>query len=133
MALFGDSAPKSLQDVLGQQAAGQEEDINQGYAKRRKQLIGQEAHNGRLMSGVSEYPLGDLDAAQAGDIAGVESGLASSLGQIPTEDYYNNLDYKRKTELAKYLGGLNKPSTFQEVLGGIGTGAKLASTFAAFA
>lgn len=133
MSLFDSGSPKTLQDVLGQQATGAEEDINQNYAKQRKQVIAQQAHAGRLGSGVSAYPLSDLDTSQANDLAGVESGLASSLGQIPTEDYYNNMDFQRKRQLAQLLGGLNKPSSLQEALGGVGTAAQLGATFAAFA
>lgn len=133
MSLFDSNAPKTLQDVLGAQASGAESDINQGYAQKRKQLIAQQAHAGRLESGVSAYPLADLDTAQANDVAGVESGLSSSLGQIPTEDYYNNLDFQRKKQLADYLGGLNKPSSLQQALGAAGTAAQLGATFAAFA
>lgn len=133
MALIGDGAPKTLADVLGSQAPGAEADINNQYARQRKQTIAQQAHLGRGGSAVSNYQMGDLASAQAGDIAGVESGLASALGQVPAEDYYNNLDFQRKQQLAQLLGGMNKPSSLQEALGGLGTAAQLGATFAAFA
>lgn len=133
MSLIDDGSPKTLADVLGQQASGAETDIQNQYAKQRKQLISQQAHEGRLGSGVSNYPLADLDTAEAGDISGVESGLSSALGQVPAEDYYNNVDFQRKQQLAQLLGGLNKPSSLQEALSGLGTAAQLGATFAAFA
>jgi hypothetical protein len=126
MALFSGN----LEDVLGQQADTQAMGIQQGYVKKRRQLAGQQAAGGRLGSGVANYPMADVDSAELGDLSGVYSGLAQSLGQIPAQGYADDQEYARNTQLAELIAKMNKPSKLSQALGGVGVALKGASTFA---
>lgn len=132
MALFGTEST-SLEKVLGDQANNQAGQIQDAYAQKRKRTVASEAHAGRLGSGVSDYTMGDLNAAEAGDVGDVYSGLASSLGAIPAEDYTNANSYNRNLQLAQLIGSLNKPSSLQEALGMLGQAGNIGAKFAAFA
>lgn len=133
MALFSDYNPKTLEDVLGQQAQAQTAQVNDQAAKTRKKAVAQEAHSGRLMSGVSDYPLADIDTAQGQALSGVQGDLASKLGGISAEDWLNQTQFGRSYGLADLIGKLNKPSTLEEVLGGIGSVGPSVATLAAMA
>lgn len=132
MALFDDNSPSTLEDVLGQQAATKAAGIQDQYTQQKKKLVSQQAASGRLLSPTSNYNFGDLGASEASDLGGVYSDLAGALGSIPAEDQLNQDAYGRSLELAKLIGGLNKPSTLQEVLGGLRTAGGIAGTVAAF-
>jgi hypothetical protein len=124
MALFTDSN-QTLEDVLGQKASDATSAIEDSYAKSRRKLVGQEAHAGRLSSGVSNYDFGDLASSEAGDIGGVQSGLADALGQIPSSDIVDQKEEERNRILAEYIASLNKPSALQQTFGALGSGAKV--------
>lgn len=130
MALFDGG----LEQILGQQADTQAMGIEQGYAKKRKQLVGQQAAGGRLTSGVANYPLADLDSGEVGDLGGVYGNLASSLGQIPANDYIQQQEFDRNRQLAEMIAKMNKPSVLSQALGGLqaatNIGAKAAAAFA---
>lgn len=129
MALFDGN----LEDVLGRQADTQTMGIEQVYAKKRRQLAGQQAKAGRLSSGVANYPMADLDAGEIGDLGGVYGNLAQSLGQIPAQKYLDDQEYARNTQLAELIAKMNKPSKLSQALGGLGAAAKVAGTAAMFA
>lgn len=128
MALFDTT---TLEQALGDQANNQVSQLQDAYAQKRKRLVSQQASQGRLMSGVADYPLTDLSNEEAGAESAVYSGLASSLASIPAEDWANSRDYQRNIELAKLIGEMNKPSTLQEALGGLRTAGNLAAMYAA--
>lgn len=130
MALFGNDAPQSLEDVLGNQAKTAASGVQDQYAQARKRLVAKEAASGRLMGGVSDYPLADLAKEGAGAESDIYSSLASALGGVPAEDWANARQYGRNLSLAELIGSINKPSTLQEVLGGVRTAGGVASTFA---
>lgn len=129
MALFGDS----LEDVLGGQAQSATAQTKDKYAQARKRLVGQQAASGRLMSGVADYPLGDLDTQEGQDLSGIQSGLASKLGGISAEDWLNNQNFLRQYGLADKIGKANKPSTLDELFQGIGSIGPTVATLAALA
>lgn len=118
--LFGDFSPGSLEDVLKQQAGAQTAQTQDQFGQARKRLVSQQAASGRLMSGVSDYPLTDLDTGQSRALSGIQSNLASSLGGIPSEDWLNQQNFQRSYQLADLIGRLNKSSTLDEALAGIG-------------
>jgi hypothetical protein len=130
MSLFDTGG--SLEDVLGKQADDQVNTIGNVYAKKRRQSIAMNAHNGRLTSGVANYDMGDINAQQAGDVGDVYGGLSNSLGQVPTTDYTNEQDARRNRELAELIAKFNKPSALQEALGAVGAAGSLAATGASF-
>lgn len=132
MGLFGTNAPTNLEQVLGQQADTQAAGLQDAAVQRKKRLVAQEAHSGRLMSGVSDYPLTDLATSEASGIGDVYSNLAGALGQIPAEDYLNQNQNQNNLNLAQLIGNLNKPSALQEALGALGSAGNIAGKFAAF-
>lgn len=124
--------PQNLNDVLQQQANSASANQNQSYIQQKKQLVSDQAAGGRLMSGVSNYPLTDLSAQNQQAQSGIQDNLASSLAGVPEEDWLNQQNYQRSYDLASLVGSLNKPSTLQEALAGIGQVGPLAATAAAF-
>ena len=133
MALFDTAAPTNLEEVLGNQAKAKVASSEDAYTQARKKLVAKEAASGRLMSGVSAYPLADLAREGATAESDIYSSLASALGQIPAEDWENRKQYQRNLQLAELIGSMSKPSTLQEVMSGIQTAGNLAATVAAFA
>lgn len=125
--------PQNLNDVLTQQAGAASANANQNYIQQRKQLVSDQASGGRLTSGVSNYPLTDLDTGEQQTQSGIQDNLASSLASIPEEDWLNTQNFQRQQQLANLIGSLNKPSTLQEALGGIGQVGPLAAMAASFA
>ena len=130
--LFADYNPKTLQDVLGQQAQSATAQSSDAYNQSRKQLVSQQAASGRLQSGVADYPLTDLDTEKAQSLSGIQDNLVNSLAGISGEDFTNSQDFYRNLQLANQIGNLNKPSTLDEIfgtIGGIGQGAAAGSSF----
>ncbi|MCI0562722.1 MAG: hypothetical protein MN733_29935 [Nitrososphaera sp.] len=128
MPLFNED--DTLESVLGRQAETQRMDIRNQFAKKRRQAVSEQARAGRLGSGVANFPLGDIDASEAGALADVEGGLAGALGSIPTEDVLGERDFQRNLSLAKLIASLNEESDLSQALGLIGTGGQLAATAA---
>lgn len=133
MGLFGLDEKSTLEDVLGKQADTAVAGIKDDYAQKRRRLAAQQAHSGRLLSGVSDYNFGDLGAGEAGDIGNVYSNLSGALAGIPAEDMLNQNAYQQNLKLAKLIGEMNKPSALEEALGGLRAAGSIASTAAAFA
>lgn len=126
MALFDEQdSPATLEDVLGRQADTASMGIENAYSKVRRKAIGQQAHAGRLGSGVSNYTFGDINAAEANDMGNVESGLANALGQIPSQDYLSTQDYNRQRQLALLVAELSKPSALEQAFGIAGSVANI--------
>lgn len=123
----------TLEDALNQQAQTAREGIGQQYARRRRQAVSQQAKAGRLGSGVSNYQFGDINAAEAGALGGVENALSTALGQVPIGDYSTQQDNARKRELAQLLAEISKPSSLEEALGAFSTFGNLAGNAAALA
>jgi hypothetical protein len=124
--------PQNLNDVLQQQAQSASANQNQNYIQQKRQAIAQEGAGGRLLSGVSNYPLSDLSTWNQQNQSGIQDQLASSLAGIPEEDWLNTQNFQRQTQLAQLIGSLNKPSSLQEALGAIGQVGPLAAMTASF-
>jgi hypothetical protein len=124
--------PQNLNDVLQQQAQSASANQNQQYIQQKKQLVADQAAGGRLMSGVSNYPLADLSTQNQQAQSGIQDQLANSLAGIPEEDWLNTQNFQRQQQLAQLVGSLNKPSTLQEALQGIGQVGPLAAVTASF-
>jgi hypothetical protein len=113
--------PQNLNDVLTNQAQTASAQQQQNYIQQKKKTVASEAAGGRLMSGVSDYPLADLSNQNQTAQSGIQDQLANSLSAIPEEDWLNQQNFTRSKQLADLIGSLNKPSTLDEVLGGIGS------------
>lgn len=131
MSLF--PSGMNLEDVLNKQAQSASANQTDAYQQQRKRLVSQQAASGRLMSGVSDYPLADLDTGNLQAQSGIEDQLATSLGGIGAEDWMNRQKYLRSYGLANKIGNANKPSTLEEVLSGMGAIGPSLATFAAMA
>lgn len=125
--------PQNLSDVLTGEANSATANLTDQYQQGRKRMVAQQAAGGRLMSGVSNYPLTDLDTSFTKAKSGIQDQLASSLASVPEEDWLNQNNFNRSYQLANFIGGLNKPNTLEEILAGIGGGAQLATMAASFA
>lgn len=125
--------PKNLDDVLKGQAGSATANLTDQYQQARKRAVSSEAASGRLMSGVSDYPLTDLDTNYQQGKSGIQDQLATSLGGISQEDWLNNQDYLRSYGLANKIGNANRPSTLDELFQGIGAVGPSLATFAALA
>lgn len=132
MALFPDYNPTNLQDTLQKQAQSRSAGIQDQYTQARKRLVAQQAASGRLMSGVADYPLTDLDTSEGSALSGVQDSLANALAGVPAEDYLNQNQFQRQLSLAKEVGSLMQPSTLDEVMQGIGGATKIGATVAGF-
>lgn len=124
MALFDAGTQTSLEDILRQKASNTSNDITNQFAKQRRQLVGQQAHSGRLTSGVSNYNFGDLASQELGAQGDVQSGLAEALGQVPADDLINMRESDRSRSLAELIASLSKPSALEQTLGLMTGGAK---------
>jgi hypothetical protein len=124
--------PQNLQDVLQGQAASASANQNQNYIQQKRRTVADQAAGGRLMSGVSDYPLADLSTANQQAQSGIQDQLASSLAGIPEEDWLNQQNFQRSKQLADLVGSLYKPSTLQEALGAVGQVGPLAAMSASF-
>lgn len=133
MAILPNYNPQNLQDVLGQQAQAASAAQNQSYIQQRKQTVSDQAAGGRLTSGVSNYPLTDLDTGEAAAQSGIQDQLSSSLAGIPEEDWLNSQNFNRSQGLASLIGSLNKPNTLDQIFQGVGQVAPIVGAAAAFA
>lgn len=124
--------PGTLEEALSNQAASQTAQTKDTYAQNRRRLVAGQAASGRLMSGVADYPLTDLDTAEAGDLSGIQTNLQDALAQVPAESILNQNQFKRQLDLAKYVGSLMQPSTLDEVFQGIGAATRIGGTAAGF-
>src|SRR5690348_13208151 len=95
-ALFPDYNPTNLQDTLQKSADSSSAGIKDQYAQARKRLVSQQAASGRLMSGVADYPLTDLDTSEGSALSGVQDSLAQALSGIPAESYLNQNQFNRQ-------------------------------------
>lgn len=128
---FLDSGQNTLEDALRGIATDKSNSISDIYAKKRRQAVSQQAASGRLGSGVSNYQFGDLASQEAADQGNVYGDLASTLAQVPIQDYGVTQDNLRKRQLAELLASLNKPSSLEEALGTLGSFGNLAGSAAA--
>jgi hypothetical protein len=124
--------PQNLEDVLQQQAQSASANQNQNYIQQKRQAIAGQGASGRLLSGVSNYPLNDLSTWNQQNQSGMQTQLANSLAGIPEEDWLNTQNFNRQTQLAQLIGSLNKPSDLQQALAGIGQVGPLAAMTASF-
>jgi hypothetical protein len=125
--------PQNLQDVLSQSAGSQAANLGQNYIQQRRQAIADQASSGRLMSGVADYPLTDLQTQYQQGLSGIQNNLAQEEAGIPEEDWLNSQGFGRQQQVAGQVANNLAPSTLDEVFQGIGLGAKVGGTIAAFA
>lgn len=122
--------PQSLQDVFNQVGASQSANLTDQYTQARKQAVAGEAASGRLTSGVSNYPLTDLDTSYQKGLSDIQTNLAGQEAGIQDDDWLNNQNYLRQYGLADAIGNANRPSTLEEIFAGIGSVGSVAGTAA---
>jgi hypothetical protein len=131
MAIIPGYNPQNLQDVLNQSAGAQSANLTDQYNQARKQTISDQASSGRLMSGVSNYPLTDLQTQYQSGLSGIQGNLASEEASVPEEDWLNSQNFGRSQTLASQIANELQPSDLQTIFQGIGTGAQVVGTAAA--
>lgn len=128
MGLFDLGTPSTLSDVLGQQADTATLGVNNSYAQRKRKEAAIAAASGRLTSGVQNYTTADTNASQLGELGGIQSSLASSLGAIPAEDYKASQDAARNEQLLNLMAKMRgKSGGLSGALGGAMAGASAGS------
>ena len=118
--------PQNLQDVINQSTGAQTANLTDQYQQARKRAISGEAASGRLMSGVADYPLTDLQTNYEQGLSGIASNAANEEAGIPEEDWLNTQQFGRSTQLAQDIANRYKPNTLDEIFQGIGAGTQLA-------
>jgi hypothetical protein len=123
---------RSLKDIFGDVAQSQVDPYKQGRVVGRNKVIAGDAASGRLSSGVASNDLNAYDLAtnqgESAIRAGVLPAEAQGTLQGQQNDFLSNqseLDYQRSYSLAKMLGEMNKPTTLQEIMAGVGAGSSL--------
>lgn len=123
MALFADTikADPLLTAHLNKVATGPQNSIRNLYDKLRQ---GFQKDSTARHVGPSDYF--DSRAATSENFAnqGLQGSLESILGDTTYKDTLNGRDADANEALAREIGALNKPSTLEEVLYGLGGGAK---------
>lgn len=125
--------PQSLQDALSQSAGSASANLGDQYIQAKKQLVSDQASSGRLMSGVSDYPLTDLQTQYQQGLSGIQGNLATEEAAIPSEDWLNQQQFGEGQQLASQLSSLLQPSTLDQVFQGIGQVAPIIGAAASFA
>lgn len=123
---------RSLKDIFGDVAQSQIDPYDKSRVLGRNKVIAGDAASGRLSSGVASADLGQYDQGTAQGEAAIRAGVLPSeaTGTINQQqndfiDQQSEKDYQRNLSLANLLGGMNKPSTLQEIFAGIGAGSSL--------
>ena len=78
--------------------------------------------SGQVASGRPRGEYADFALGQAGDIAsrGIDDSLLGVLGNTSYKDTLSQRDHLQQVALAKMLGSMAKPSSLQEIVGGVG-------------
>lgn len=116
------STPTKLGDLFEQSASSQEQPIRNEFSRLRKRAVAGQAASGRLRSGLAEYPLAELDRGEGEALSSIRGDLAGKLAGFGAKDFFDEQDFNRQKQLAELIGRLNKPSTLEEIFGGIGAG-----------
>lgn len=107
LSKIGQKSQMTLQDILGRVRSANAE--------------------GQAVSGrpIGQYTGMELDRAGMMGGRNIEDSLYGVLGGASYQDARNAKRHQLNLDLARRIGGLNKPSTLQEVLGGIGQAGQL--------
>ena len=125
--------PQTLQDTINQSMGSASANLTDQYTQQKKQMVADQASSGRLMSGVSDYPLTDLQTQYQQGLSGIQNQGAQEEAGIPSEDWLNQQQYQNSLGLANQIGSLMQPSTLDQVFQGIGSAAPIIGAAAAFA
>lgn len=125
--------PKTLEDAINQSGTAQTANLTDQYQQQRKRDVAGQAAGGRLMSGVSSYPLTDLDTRYQQGLSGIQTNQANELSGIPSEDWLNSQQFERQKSLAQDIAKRMSPDLLQEIFGGIGAAGKIGGTVAGLA
>ena len=118
-------SPQNLQDVINQSTGAQTANLTDQYQQQRKQAVADQASSGRLMSGVSSYPLTDLDTQYQQGLSGIQTNAANESAGVGSEDWLNQQNFGRQLSLAQQIAQQLQPSTLDQVFQGIGAAGSL--------
>lgn len=123
---------RSLKDIFGDVAQSQIDPYMANRATGRSKVIAGDAASGRLSSGVASADLNAYDKDTNAGVSAIRAGVLPSEAQGTLQsqqqdflDQQAEKEFQRNISLANLLGSLNKPSSLQELFGGINSGANL--------
>lgn len=125
MALVPGYNPQNLQDVINQSAGSQAADLTNQYTQARRQTIADQGSSGRLLSGVSDYPLTDLQTNYQQGLSGIQQNAAQEEAGIPSEDWLNSQQFGRQLSLANDIASRLKPDMLSQIFSGVGAAGSL--------
>lgn len=114
----------SLQATLGQTGKSVKGSLQDVFGKVRSQYNADASGRGVKAAAPGSYFDTRMGTAQDFANAGVDNSLASVLGNTATKQAISDRDYGQNYDLAKYVGSLNRPSSLEEALSGLGAGAR---------
>lgn len=116
--------PKDLSGAMGSIGTDAYSNIGSNYADAKKKLMqdGQvRGQRGASVAGPNSYAGDRLSTAQGLDIGDLQSVLGGGLGSTAYKDVLSQRDYNQKIQLANEAAALNKPSTLEQIMRGIGS------------
>lgn len=125
--------PQTLQDTINQSMGSATANLTDQYTQAKRQTVADQASSGRLMSGVSDYPLTDLQTNYEQGLSGIQNQGAQEEAGIPAEDWLNQNQFQNSLGLANQIGNANQPTTLSEIFQGIGVAGQLGGTAAGLA
>lgn len=130
MALMasGVAIPDDLKAALGGYTKKAQGNIGGIYKNLGGNFASDQATLGHTPSGPGNSPDYTLGEGEAASSRGANDALYSALGGTAYKDTLNQREYNQNTELANEVGALNRPSTLEEALTGLGAGSRLAGT-----
>jgi hypothetical protein len=133
----------SLNSIFAPIMANAKTTLDDNTATQLKQLRANQAARGVLRSGVSDIPVGDIQKGNEIGLGNVQSGLSNIFGntaassslfdqQAQFQKMMADLGFGYSSSLADQIGAANKPSTLQNIFGGIQSVAPAIGAAAAF-
>lgn len=133
----------SLDSIFKPVMANAKTTLDDNSATQLKQLRANQAARGVLRSGVSDIPAGDIAKGNEIALGNVQSGLSNIFGntaassslfdqQAAFQKMMADLGFGYSSSLANQIGDANKPSTLQNIFGGIQSIAPAIGAAAAF-
>lgn len=120
----------SLQATLGQIGKGPQNSLQDIFGKVRSQFAADAAGRGVKAPATGSYIDNRLGTTEDLATQHLQNSLESVLGNTAYETAKADRNYQQDYGLAKQVGELNKPSTLEEILSGLGGGAQVGGQFA---
>lgn len=118
-----------LTAILGEQGKGPQNSLNEVYGRIRSRFGADQAARGQAPNPTGGYAGNRFDVGQNQSDLNLRGNLESVLGNTGYSQFKGNRDFQQNMQLAQLTGDINKPSTTEEILSGLGGGAQVAGQF----